>query len=151
MWSAEPSAAQTATDNTSFLDTSTPTHWLCRMNMFSHRLRTDRLCLWTKLNLVFTFNTKAAESMNFDFLSFFVIDVVVVVFIFLCIQFMFFHQNTYNGFLQHTCSPPAQCVFWLGFVSFMSRHTQCLSFCTDILHAWKMCLLSENTRQRKCE
>lgn len=69
----------------------------------------------------------------------------------LCIQFMLFHQNPHNGFPQHTCSPLAQCVFWLCFVSFMWRHAQYLSFRTDILHSWKMCLLAEITRQRNCE
>lgn len=39
------------------------------------------------------------------------------VFIFapLCSQFTLFHQTPHNGFSQHTCSPPAQYVFWLRF------------------------------------
>lgn len=65
--------------------------------------------------------------------------VVCFHFALMCTQFVLFHQNPYNSFLQHTCSPLARCVFWLCFVSFMSRHAQSLSFHTDILHAWKMC------------
>lgn len=94
-----------------------------------------------KLNqLSSSFHAKAALWFSFVF-----------IFGLLCIQFMLFHQNPRNGFPQHTCSPLAQCVFWLCFVSFMSRHAQCLSFRTDIHHAWKMCFLAHGTRQRNCE
>lgn len=83
-----------------------------------------------------SFHAKVAVYVIFDFLFLFFI-VVCFYFALMCTQFILFHQNPCNSFLQHTCSPLARCVFWLCFVSFMSRHAQSLSFHTDILHAWK--------------
>lgn len=84
------------------------------------------------------FMQRLLSMWSFDFLFFFFV-VVCFYFALMCTQFILFHQNPCNSFLQHTCSPLARCVFWLCFVSFMSRHAQSLSFHTDILHAWKMC------------